>query len=340
MRTQALIDGVVQQTTVLIAHLATSGGIRAPLARIANRVFLDLSGELQRQGVQKNVIADMFGMALRTYHRRVRSLAGSETDGGRTVWDAVLEYLRAEEPVGLSQIRRRFRHDEPSVVSGVLSDLVGSGFVYRSGRGDGAVFRLADAKDFERSSAEAQREAHEHLVWLAIYRGGPRTRDAVAAELRLDNGAVDAALRTLCTDGRVETLDADEGHAPRYQSARFDVPVGAPQGWEAAVLDHFQAMVTAMCVKMRGGDVQARRGDETGGATYTLDVWPGHPLEDEARGLLAETRRRVDDLRERIDAHNERNEGPRAADAVVFYAGQYIKTDGDEEARDGGSEAT
>ena len=83
--------------------------------------------------------------------------AGSETDGGQTVWDAVLGYVKNEQPVALSQIKRRFRNDEPSVVSGVLNDLVGSGFVYRSGRGEGAVFRLADAQDFERSSAESRR---------------------------------------------------------------------------------------------------------------------------------------------------------------------------------------
>ncbi|MDD9936489.1 MAG: winged helix DNA-binding domain-containing protein [Myxococcales bacterium] len=331
MKTQALIDGVVQQTTVLIAHLATAGGIRAPLARIANRVFLELSEELQRQGVKKNVIADMFGMALRTYHRRVRSLAGSETEGGHTVWDAVLDYVRDEQPVSLHQIKRRFRNDEPSVVSGVLNDLVGSGFVYRSGRGDGSVFRLADARDFEQSSEEARREASEHLVWLAIYRHGPATRAVIAAELRLGDEELDRALQTLLSDGRIEACD-DGGAANTYRSTRFDVPVGASQGWEAAVLDHFQAMVTAMAVKLRSGRARARSGDETGGATYTIDVWPGHPFESEARGLLAETRKRVDDLRERVDAHNARVKAPAAVDAVVFYAGQYVK--GEEETRD------
>jgi hypothetical protein len=36
MNAQVLIDGVVRHTTILIAQLATSGGVRAPLAHIAN----------------------------------------------------------------------------------------------------------------------------------------------------------------------------------------------------------------------------------------------------------------------------------------------------------------
>jgi hypothetical protein len=333
VNTQALIDGIVQQTTVLIAHLATAGGIRAPLARIANRVFLELGEELGRQGVQKNVIADMFGMALRTYHRRVRSLAESETEAGRTVWDAVHDYIREKQPVTASQIKDRFRHDEPSVVTGALSDLVGSGFVYRSGRGDGAVFRIAEAQDFEHSSEAERRDANEYVVWLAVYRQGPLSRAGLLEATHLSEDRLEPALATLTADGRVEASRAPDG-SPLYRSARFDVPVGASQGWEAAVLDHFQAVVSAISVKLRAGRARAAQRDETGGATYTLDVWAGHPHEAEARGLLAETRRRVDALRERIDGHNARAVKPARIDSVVFYAGQYVKAemeDDDEE---------
>src|SRR5688500_14600142 len=94
-----LINGIVQQTMVLIAQLATAGGIRAPLAQVADQVFADLTGELARQGVKKKVIADMFGMALRTYHRRERAIAESQTEAGQTVWDAVLDYIRGHEPI-------------------------------------------------------------------------------------------------------------------------------------------------------------------------------------------------------------------------------------------------
>ena len=46
-----LIDGIVRQTTVLIAQLSTSSGIRAPLAHVADQVFLELAREIEAQGV-------------------------------------------------------------------------------------------------------------------------------------------------------------------------------------------------------------------------------------------------------------------------------------------------
>ena len=65
VETRHLIDAIVQQTTLLIAQLATSAGIRAPLAHIADQVFLDLANEIEQQGVSRKVVADMFGLALR-----------------------------------------------------------------------------------------------------------------------------------------------------------------------------------------------------------------------------------------------------------------------------------
>jgi hypothetical protein len=70
MNGQLLIDAVVQQITVLIAQLATSGGVRVPVALIANQVFIQLARELESQGVSRKVSADMFGLALRTYQRK------------------------------------------------------------------------------------------------------------------------------------------------------------------------------------------------------------------------------------------------------------------------------
>jgi hypothetical protein len=92
---RALIDGIVRQTVVLIAQLATSGGLRAPLSHIAQKVFLDLAQELERQGVTRKVSADMFGMALRTYQRHVQRIAQSQTEQGQSLWEAVLGYIPA-----------------------------------------------------------------------------------------------------------------------------------------------------------------------------------------------------------------------------------------------------
>jgi len=68
-----LIDSIVRQTMVLIAQLSTASGNRSPLSHVADRVFLDLVAELERQRLGKKVIADMFGLALRSYQQKSRS---------------------------------------------------------------------------------------------------------------------------------------------------------------------------------------------------------------------------------------------------------------------------
>ena len=59
------------------AQLSTVAGIRAPLSRIADEVFLSLSRELESQGVTRKVAADMFGLALRSYQLKINRLTAS-----------------------------------------------------------------------------------------------------------------------------------------------------------------------------------------------------------------------------------------------------------------------
>ena len=86
MTVEFLIHAIVHQTTILIAQLATLGGARAPLAQVANQVFLDLVRELERQGVSRKVSADMFGLGLRTYRRKIQRMSESSTERGRSLW--------------------------------------------------------------------------------------------------------------------------------------------------------------------------------------------------------------------------------------------------------------
>src|SRR5215831_11231026 len=130
MNTELLIDAVVRQTTVLIAHLATARGARTPLADIAGQVFADLARELHRQGVSRKVAADMFGMALRTYRRRVQRLAESQTLIGRSLWEAVYEYVGQRPVTTRADVLHHFCRDDEGTVRGVLEDLVESGLVY------------------------------------------------------------------------------------------------------------------------------------------------------------------------------------------------------------------
>lgn len=338
MHPQLLIHAVVQETMILVAHLATAGGVRAPLARVANQVFADLTAELAAQGVAKTVIADMFGMALSTYHRRARAAAESETDAGRSVWEAVLEFVRTKEPVSGAAILGRFSRDDAAVVASVLRDLTDSGMVYRTGRGRDAVYRIASPSDFAPAGDGARKEALRHILWLTIVRRGPIALAELAEVIREPPEACAELVESLVASGAVESRRS--GERTVYESTRMDVPVGTSQGWEAAVLDHLQAVITAICVKLRTGTSRSADSDVVGGSTFTLDVWPGHPLEAEARGTLGRLRQSVNDLRDRIDRHNASAPRPSGESdrEVTVYVGQFVKTH-DTDSDDGDTDA-
>lgn len=244
---------------ILVAHLATAGGVRAPLAHVANQVFADLTEQLAAQGVKKTVIADMFGMALSTYHRRVRAAAESKSEAGRSVWEAVVDFIRTNEPVPAAVVLSRFLQDDAAVVASVLKDLTDSGLVYRAGKGGNAVYRAANPNDFTAVTADGRALAVRNLVWLAIVRRGPMDLAAIVRETREPPDACREHVDALVASGMIEARIS--GEITQYESRRIDIPVGQAEGWEAAVLDHFQAVVSAICVKLRLGESRSSESD-------------------------------------------------------------------------------
>jgi hypothetical protein len=330
MDVTVLIDAIFRQTTVLIAQLATSAGGRATLAHTANQVFVDLVRELKEQGLGSKVIADMFGLALRTYHAKVRRLAESNTFRGRSLWATVLEYLQDRETVLQSEVLHRFRHDDEASVRGVLNDLVDSGMVFRTGAGGRRTYRAAKPEEYERVERE-EGDGPANLVWVAVNRFGPISEKMLADLVALDSTRLSAALERLSNDGRVTSLDRDG--VAHYSSEQCVIPFGSPAGWEAAVFDHYQAMVTAICTKLRRG-TQTNATEDVGGSTYGFVIWDGHEYEQEVRGLLGSLRRQASELRAKVSAHNSRHRKPPDAEVrVITYLGQTVietDTDGEE----------
>jgi hypothetical protein len=328
MDVKLLIDAIVRQTTVLIAQIATSAGIRAPLAHVADQVFVDLATEIEAQGVGRKVAADMFGLALRSYQKKVQRLTESATVRDKTLWEAVLDFLEQHGTVTRERIFARFRHDPEREVGAVLNDLVSEGLVYSTGRGAGAVFGVSSEADRRRVAQQERRDSIESLVWLVLYRQPSRIAD-LTARLSLDEDVVRAAVDALVGQGRVRdragTLTADS----------FVVPVGSEQGWEIAVFDHFSAMANAIAAKIQRGKGRSTAGDVLGGATLTFEVSRGHPLEDEVYGLLARVRRDVNDLWNRVVEQNARHPiADEDKQNVTFYFGQNAR-DADRAAHEG-----
>jgi hypothetical protein len=326
-----LIDAIVRQTTVLIATLATVQGQRAPLAGLAERVFADLVAELKRQGLGHKVIADMFGLALRTYHNQVARLSESHSQSGSSVWEAVVTFIEGGGTVLRADVLRRFRRDDPAVVRGVLRDLVDSGMLFRSGSGDRTAYRLARPDELAQGGPPRD-DVLANLVAVAIHQHGPLRARELDAVVALEAATRDRLLRRLTDEGRASVEGT--GAQARYRCEHLVIAFDDPAGWEAAVFDHFQAVVTAVCAKLRRGQVHAELDDHIGGSTYVFDVWSGHPHEAEALGLLRTLRTQAIALRERIEEHNRDHSPPQGAalQRVVTYVGQSVK---EEEGEDG-----
>jgi hypothetical protein len=317
-----LIDSLVHQTTVLIAQLSTAAGIRAPLAHIADQVFLELSREIEAHGVSRKVAADMFGMAIRSYQKKVQRLTESVSVRDRTLWQAVLEHLKS----GTSSRREllaRFPHDDPVVVGSVLNDLVSSGLVSRTGSGDASVFAMTAEDDPARASVEHRHADLVPIVWAMVYRSSGTTAAALREQLTVEAGALQAALEELEAEGRVSRLGT--GEAATYSATTLVVPVDAEHGWEAAVFDHFQTVVRAISTKVRLGRAHSSHSDVNGGATLTFVLSPDHPDRDEVMNLLRRVRTDVNELWNRVQRHNEAHPvRDEAATSVSFYFGQCV----------------
>ncbi len=321
MNVTVLIDAIVRQTMVLIAHLATAAGVRAPLAHIANQVFYDLVRELEAQGLGRRVVADMFGIALRSYQLKVRRISESASVRDRSLWTAVYGFIQDEGSVRRVRILERFAHDDDAQVRAVLHDLVESGLVFRAGRGLDAVYRAVDPDDVGGDPDDP--DALAAFVWAVIYREGPLAPAALAERIPAPDG-LDATLARLEADGRVER--GPEG----WQATAFVVPMGAAAGYEAALFDHFQALVAAMCAKLAAGRSRSGGDDRVGGSTWSFDVWPDHPHEDAVYGLLARLRAEVAPIRAAVAAHNAAHGEPPDATRVTVYLGQGVAPGGED----------
>jgi hypothetical protein len=322
MNVKILIDSIVRQTTVLIAQLATSGGMRAPLAHVANQVFLELTRELDAQGVSRKVSADMFGMALRSYLRRIQGLTESSTERGRTLWEAVLDYLSQGQVRSRAQVLTRFSRDDQNLIRGVLHDLTENGLVFSSGSGPDQVYRATTRAEQLQMGKLEDLPGLDALLWAFIYREGPVGRGDLA-EFAAGNAArVDEALERLSALGKIRV--AGEGEQRTYAAEQLEVLLDAEAGWEAAVFDHYRALVQTICRRLAPGDGTPGAQARVGGSTFTLDVWAGHPHADEAYGVLARFRAIHTELYERIERYNAGHGRPAEYDQVVIYGGQHV----------------
>jgi hypothetical protein len=145
----------------------------------------------------------------------------------------------------------------------------------------------------------------------------------IAAVVPLEESQLKVALDELVADGRVVT--SESGDVMTFRATECIIEMGEPGGWEAAVFDHYQAVVVALCTKLRRGRTRAEERDVIGGSTYGFTIWKGHPHHDEVLGFLARVRREAGELRGKVRAFNAANAAPPGETVgVIAYVGQTV----------------
>jgi len=319
MTLDLLIQAIVRQTTILIAQIATARGSRAPLAQVASQVFLDLVRELERQGVSRKVSADMFGLGLRTYQRKIQRLTESATDRGRSLWVALLDYIPPQGRITRGEVLMRFAGEDEALVRSVLHDLCDTGLITVTGAGPSVVYERTSDEEIARLWRMREYEGFEELLWALVYREGPVTL-ADLTEKYGDPQKLENTLSRLEQSGRIKR-NQNNGS---FSAQSLVVPLGSAVGWEAAVFDHFQAMVKTITCRLREGRAGASPDDRIGGSTYTFEVWPEHPYAAEAYGMLSAFRSAIGELRRKIEEYNAARELPENHVQVSLYVGQCV----------------
>lgn len=329
MTIELLIQAIVRQTTILIAHLATARGARAPLAQVADQVFMELVRELERQGVSRKVSADMFGLGLRTYRRKIQRMSESATERGRSLWEVVLEYVKEQGLVTRLELLTRLSSDDEAQIRAVLHDLCESQLLFSSGVGASASYRAASDEELASLKRKHGAEGADELLLALMFREAPLTLREVAQKAQVEAPEIEPVLARLLASGRVEQSQPEGEAEPLFSARELVIPLGAPVGWEAAVFDHFKALVTTVLRRLRE-DRAAVLEDQVGGSTYTIDVWAGHPLADEVYGALGRLRGQLTDLRTRVLEFNAEHAVPEQHTRVVTYVGQCLIPEGNE----------
>ena len=267
----------------------------------------------------------MFGMGLRSFLRRIQRLGESSTERGQSLWEAVLGFLRQNPVVTRARILERFSRDEEAQVKSVLYDLSQSGLVFATGVGSDQVYRAATEDELQSMRQASHGEGLEELVWALVYRMGPATRDELLALGGVAAADLDQALLRLTQSRRISRVGS--GPTAHFSTSTFVVSKGETVGFEAAVFDHYQAMVQTFCCRLRGEvpqmTVENLAPEETvGGSTYSFDLWQGHPFASQVLETLAKYRESMSALRTRVEAYNEQVGLPARFEQVTCYAGQ------------------
>ncbi len=274
------------------------------------------------------MIAESLGLTISGFYKKVRELREvyeEDASGSRraapsvieAVYGHISEHATAIEPISYAEVRARFRLTPKERLNAVLRYLVQFNLLSASGHGERRQFRTVPQR--------ASDEATYHDLMVTLYREGPLTIEQMMAALQLPPAVCEGHLQTMREAGCLEETIAADG-TRRFRATRYHVPVDTPDGFEAALFDHFSAVCRAMCQKVRLARYSARSHERIGGATYAFDVPAGSPEYEEISRFLTDTRGRLEGWLDAVRKYDDDDdESGSSRVRITVYAGQMIE---------------
>jgi len=248
----ALIRLITRQAMKLVARLAIVHDRRSSLAKISDIAFLELNNELETLGLRKKVIADMFGLALRSYQQKVNRLHESTAWDMRSLWTSVYDYLSKAKKATRKDIFDRYNAADERVLSSILADLTASGFLTKTDvkttkGGNDTIYTVTD--DNMANKPTLNQACTLNLVWTYIYTYPRVSRQNIAERLGLDADAVQSVLEQLEKTNRIERVVDDLGE---YFVAPWCIQEAGEgvMGMLSGMYHHFQSICSALAIKL------------------------------------------------------------------------------------------
>ncbi len=320
-----LVERMVPLVAELFATLAARDPLRMRFADIANKTLLDMVGVLQSEGVSQEAVAASLGLTIGGFRARMRKLREVSDEmgarhGPRTLLERVFSEVAAKEDAGrpatYDALTTQFRGIKEDSLRGVLHFLVTSGLLSVSGRGRSKEYRVVVRRG-------ARTSRYTDTV-VTLYREGPLSLDVLCARLGLGPTEAKQHIERLRSAGFLDESTI-EGEL-RYRATDYHVPLGGAEGFEAALYDHFGAVIRAITKKVRLGRLRASSNDLTGGSTFSFDLSPDDPLWEQVTSFLSEQRPRLDGwLSEARKLAAARPSGGAPRQKITIYIGQLVE---------------
>src|SRR5262245_19632527 len=134
----------------------------------------------------------------------MQRLSESASVRGRTLWEVVHEFVASNPGARRAQVDERFRNDSADDVAAVLHDLVGSGLIYASGRGENTMYRAVPVAEQHAAADVDALDALSDLVWLTVHRARRMKQSELAGSVPTGASDVQLALERLVERGIVQ----------------------------------------------------------------------------------------------------------------------------------------